>query len=65
MSLILLRISLFLLNKVTAPFIPSWIHLQTNHLEPVELQLLGGIEKVYEEVEIREQVEEEEEGGSK
>ena len=54
MSLILLRISLFLLMKVIALFIPPWILLQTNYQLPVEVQLLGGIEKVEEEVEIRE-----------
>ena len=39
-------------------FIPPWILLQTNHQQPVEVQLLGGIEKVEEEVEIREEAEE-------
>ena len=53
MSLILLRISLFLIVL----FIPPWILLQTNHQQPVEVQLLGGIEKVEEEVEIREEAE--------
>ena len=38
-------------------FIPPWILLQTNHRQPVEVQLLGGIEKVEEEVEIREEAE--------
>ena len=43
-------------------FIPHWILLQTNHQQLVEVQLLGGIEKVEEEVEIREEAEEEEGG---
>ena len=38
-------------------FIPPWILLQTNHQQPVEVQLLGGIEKVEEELEIREEAE--------
>ena len=46
-------------------FIPPWIFLQTNHQQPVEVQLLGGIVKVEEEVEIREEAEEEEGGGGK
>ena len=46
-------------------FIPPWILLQTNHQQPVEVQLLGGIEKVEEEVQIREEAEEEEGGGGK
>ena len=48
--------------SVIAFFIPPWILLQTNHQQPVEVQLLGGIEKVEEEVEIREEAEEEEGG---
>ena len=44
-------------------FIPSWILLQTNHQQPVEVQLLGGIEKVEEEAEIREEAEGEVEKG--
>ena len=51
--------------KVIAFFIPPWILLQTNHQQPVEVQLLGGIEKVEEEFEIREEAEEEERGGGK
>ena len=46
-------------------FIPPWILLQTNHQHPVEVQLLGGIEKVEEEVEIREEAEGEVEKGRK
>ena len=49
--------------KVIAFFIPPWILLQTNHQQPVEVQLLGVIEKVEEEVKIKE--EEEEGGGGK
>ena len=50
--------------KVIALFIPPWILLQTNHQQPVEVQLLllGGTEKVEEEVEIREEAEEKEGG---
>ena len=44
-------------------FIPPWILLQTNHQQPVEVQLLGGIEKVEEEAEIREEAEGEVEKG--
>ena len=48
--------------KVIAFFIPPWILLQTNHKQPVEVQLLGGIDKLEEEV-IKEEAEEE--GGGK
>ena len=51
--------------KVIAFFIPPWILLQTNHQQPVEVPLLGGIEKVEEEVEIKEEAEEEEGGVGK
>ena len=46
-------------------FIPPWILLQTNHQQPAEVQLLGGIEKVEEEAEIREEAEGEVEKGRK
>ena len=51
--------------KVIALFIPPWILQQTNHQQPVKVQLVGGIEKVEEGVEIREEAEEEEGGGGK
>ena len=49
--------------KVITFFIPPWILLQTNHQQPVEVQLLGGTDKVEEELELREEAEEEEGGG--
>ena len=51
--------------KVIALFIPPWILLQTNHQQPVKVKLLGGIEKVEQEVEIREEAEEEKGEGGK